>query len=344
MTRHRGCAVAIACIGVGLLAGLSVLHQGSGDYAATRVRNALIATVGDAQDVAWAPQDAPQAFRRETVPAPALLQNAAHAATQHVVAAGGNTLDRALALAAHLRTSGAPGGGLKTDTTSAYRAIVAQQGGYCADYTQVMNGLGHAAGIPVREWGMSFDDYSGDGHAFSEVYVAALGQWVFVDSFYSFWVRDRASGRPLSVLDLRRALLSLPADATMGAVDLEVVPITSRGILFADDAMALDYYRRGLAQVFLYLGNDVFSYDRHPLIGLLRPLPSSVEQLAAIAAGVHPRLLVLRDEFNTDAVSRLVNLRTRLAGAFLLAALAAAGTLVSGGACLRSSFRRAPSP
>ena len=37
---------------------------------------------------------------------------------------------------------------------------------------------------------MSFDGYGGDGHAFSEIFDTQRQHWIFVDSFYSFYVTD----------------------------------------------------------------------------------------------------------------------------------------------------------
>jgi hypothetical protein len=90
---------------------------------------------------------------------------------------------------------------------------------------------------------MSFDGYGGDGHAFSEIFDTQRQHWIFVDSFYSFYVTDE-HGEPLSVADFRRRLL-LPAAPP------QVVPIQPGKFAFKSGQAALDYYRRGADAFYL---------------------------------------------------------------------------------------------
>lgn len=53
---------------------------------------------------------------------------------------------------------------------------------------------------------MSFAGYSGEGHAFNEIYDHRLAKWVVIHSFFSFHLTVRASGEPLSSLELRERL------------------------------------------------------------------------------------------------------------------------------------------
>ena len=153
------------------------------------------------------------------------------------------------------------GNAIQSDTRETFRRITENNEGYCSDFTQVFNGLALAAHLPVREWGLSFDGFSGDGHAFSEIYDPALNKWVFLDTFNSFYVVDPVTQIPLSVLEFREQLESNPT-ALVGAVRF----IDEGAFGMKDAATAIDYYRRGTAQFFLWFGNDVFHYDQNPLV------------------------------------------------------------------------------
>jgi len=265
----------------------------------TRFRNSLIASVGAPTDFVWAPDQAPPEFRQESLPAPAQLLRAADA---HREADAVGTMQ---ALVQHLRSLPKRRGPIQSNTLEAYRIIRAEGRGYCADYTQVFNGLAHAATLPVREWGMSFDRFSGDGHAFSEVYDTDSGQWVFVDPMHGFFVRDRATERPLSVLAFRERLATGTASAS-----IEVVPIGD-AFMFDSGQEAIEYYRAGADQFYLWFGNDVFSYDNHVLVRLLGPVSRPLEQLAAIFSGVHPTIRILPTATNQSEIDALFALRFR---------------------------------
>jgi hypothetical protein len=209
--------------------------------------------------------------------------------------------DRTLALARHLaRGPKGAGDGIKSSTREAYRLIVSEGRGYCADYTQVMNGLAYTAGIPVREWGMSFAEYSGDGHAFNEIYDVSLSQWILIDSFYSLYFAARDSGRPLSALELRERL-----EAGEGPETISVRPILSERFTFPSEGRAIEYYRQGTDQFFLYQGTNVFSYDANTLVSWLSPYSRALEETAGIMSGVRPRIRLLVTDTNRPAIGRL---------------------------------------
>lgn len=264
-----------------------------------QIRNALIYEGGGRFD--WSPDGAPGWFRTERSAAPGYLQSTV-ADLGIDVARGGEFRD-ALALALHLQPDGRRKSGMiASDIASTYQKMQESGRGYCADYTLVFTALAHAAGVPVREWGMSFDDYSGDGHAFTEIYDSEQDQWIFLDTFNGFYVEDDG-GRPLSFLQFKRALLD-DADET-----LNVIRITPVDFQFADDQMALDYYRRGVRLAFLWTGNDVFSYEASGVVRSLAGLPRSVEQLVAIFAGVHPRIMLDLEDADSDSLWALKTVR-----------------------------------
>lgn len=270
----------------------------------TRFRNSLLASVGEAEDFNWGPKNIPEGFRLEKLPPPPLFETG----VRDIRGSGEAAVVSMYRLVEHLRSRPKRKGPIQSTTVEAYSEIIESGRGYCADYTQVFNGLAYTAGIPVREWGLSFDRYSGDGHAFSEIYDPGLAQWVFVDPMHGFYVEDRTGGRPLSVLEFRDRLA-----AEGGFETLRIVPIAN-SFLFESHADAYHYYARGADQFFLWFGNDVFSYDAHPLVRISAYLSRPVEQLVAIAAGIHPQLRILPTRSNGAEIESLLSFRYRVIG------------------------------
>jgi len=266
-----------------------------------RFRNSLLASVGTADDFRWSPDRVPTGFRIETSPAPGEIRQAADQIRQE-------TRDKnpMIGIVEHLRQKPKRKGPIKSTTVEAYREITQNGRGYCADYTQVFNGLAHALQIPVREWGMSFDNFSGDGHAFNEVWDDALSQWVFVDSFHGFYVRDKSTDRPLSALGFRERLVSAG-----GFESVAIVPI-GQTFRFDSPTDAFDYYIRGANQFYLWFGNHVFAYDNDRTVQVLSRLSRAIEQLGAIVTGVHPEIRVYPTESNSVAFEYLDRLRVRV--------------------------------
>jgi hypothetical protein len=163
---------------------------------------------------------------------------------------------------------------------------------------------------------MSFDGFGGDGHAFNEVYDAQRGQWVFVDAFNGFWVRDRAGGQPLSVLEFRTALAAADPLA-----QVELVRFRRAELGFRTPQLMIDYYRGGLDQFFLWWGNDVFDYDERWPVRLAGHVSRGLEQLSAMAFGFHPSLRILPTATNQPLIDALAATRQRALG---LAALGVA--------------------
>lgn len=297
-----------AVTGAALLATLAWL--GSHLYPpseAVRVRNAFLATVGAPADFDWRPPATPAGFLQQRGAAPEAIR----AATAR---ASGPALERTVALVNDLNPGRRRGGPIQRSTAETFAIIAATGTGYCADYTQVVNGLAWAAGLPVREWGLSFDGFGGDGHAINEVWDADLGRWVMVDVFNGFWVRDRATGAPLSALEFRERLgLADPLRS------VELVKFRAAALGFRSPADMIGYYRRGVDQYYLWWGNNVFDYDGHPLVRAARPLGRAAEQAAAMLAGVHPGIRILATPANAGLVAALEATRARVL------ALAAAG-------------------
>ncbi|MGH8501169.1 MAG: transglutaminase domain-containing protein [Gammaproteobacteria bacterium] len=287
---------------------------------AVRIRNSLIEASGNTADFEWTPAQVPQSFLQERKEAPAEFTAIARSILDPLPATASN-FEKSLAIARHLMGGPFHGGGIMKRTHDTYLTMMNQGGGYCADFTQVFNGITLAAHIPVREWGMAFDGFSGDGHAFNEIYDEQYGQWVLIDSFYSLYFHDPESLRPLSALQVRKRLRK-------SAEVLEAVPIVAEEFGFKSSAQAIDYYRDGADQFYLWWGNNVFTYDDHPLVGLAGSLSRAIEEGVAILVGVHPGIHIVETESNRERIRELLKMRDRFlalsaAGAALLLLLLA---------------------
>ena len=290
------------------------------DQDLVKLRNALhYETTDPAVVFQWGPESMPADFLREEQPAPPLFHQVL---SQLPGDLGASEFERAVQMAIHLvKAPNRSGQAIQSSIARTYEEIVEEGEGYCADYTLVLNGLALSDDIPIREWGMSFDGFGGDGHAFSEIYDRALEKWIFLDSFYSFYVRG-PSGEPLSVMEFRRYLLNGDIDS------LDVVPIKADRFMFPSFEYALNYYRRGANFFFMVWGNNVFTYEDHPAVRILSRISRSAEQAAGILFGVQPRIMILRTPENQDAIDELSKLRIYLRIAIVCAVVAVASALV----------------
>lgn len=272
---------------------------------AVRIRNAMVAELGTPAATEWQPSQVPTTFNWETRPAPGYFTTIA-ARVAPPETRQGTALATAIRLAMHLRQTARPGAPIQANTRDTYQKIIAGKGGYCSDFTQSFNALALAAGLDIREWGFAWETMA-NGHAFNEVWEPSLQKWVFIDSFVSFYVVDRDSGEPLSTLEFREALL------TEGGVTADqVVKIVPSQFGFKSVEKALSWYRRGAPRMFLLLGNNVYSYDAHPLIQFAEALPRSVEMMLAIALGEHPRFLFVPDDQHPKVLAQVQAMRWEL--------------------------------
>jgi hypothetical protein len=233
---------------------------------AVRIRTSLVATIGQAADFEWRPDNVPRSFLRNNGLVPPLFREAASAAT------------------AGLAPTDQP---IRSDVATSYAGIIRDGHGYCADFTKVFNALSIGTGVAVREWGFAFAAF-GSGHAFNEVFDATRQKWVLVDSFHSLYFVDPSTREPLSVLEVHDRLLGL--DPERRSVSIErIVPAR---FPFRSDQTALDYYRRGMPQLFLVWGNNVFDYERAPAVRLTSGISRSVQQLVGIVVGGYPRIKI----------------------------------------------------
>lgn len=309
--------------------GLHLLSLAEPSTEAVRLRNALLMEPQPVASAAWSPEERPAAFLAETLPPDPRFVAVVHA----IGADRGNDWSRMLAIAGHLTEKARDGGAIESDNWTTYKRI--REGvGYCSDFTQTFLALAHAAGLTAREWGFSFDGFGGWGHAVVEVYDRQRGHWVFLDVFNNFHVEDWATGEPLDVEQWRRALL--------GGTPVRIALNGPGRFGWADgEAGMWDYYRRGVNGWYLWLGNNVESYERQFLVILGGLVSRSLEQMAAIVTGVHPHILVLGSPENQAAFEHMRALRLMLLVELPLLAAAGLALPVVGVAWWR---RRRPVP
>jgi hypothetical protein len=297
-----GILLAAFCFDVGRLV-LAPTREASID--AVRIRNAMVAEVGDPGQTDWPPSAIPRNYNLEKLPAPVFFT----AIVERLIppeARAEPALAKALRIAQHLRQTSRHGDPIQANTRETYEKIISGQGGYCSDYTQAFNALALAAGLKVREWGFTWQDMA-NGHAFNEIWDPELEKWVFIDVFTSFYVVDAATGKPMSALEFRASLLDEP-----GAGPIKVIPIVAERFGFKSPEKALDWYRRGVPQMFLVLGNSVFSYDANPVIHMTEPLPRSVEMSVAVVLGEHPQFLFVPSASHPEIRGKVNRLRWQL--------------------------------
>lgn len=291
--------VAANLLALGALAGY-LLKQAWPLTEAVRLRNALLLQPSSEADFRWTPDAVPADYRRERRPAETDFLSIVAALDLNALGDG----DKALRLAGHLAEHAQDKGPVQDDLAATYRGI--REGyGYCADFVKAFLALAHAAGLDARQWAFSFDGFGGHGHTFVEVFDRGRGKWLFIDPHNNFHVVDAASGESLSALEFRDSLLG-----RRGPVRMQPNGPGRLGYIHEDKA--LDYFRRGAAEWYLWWGNAVFSYYAHPLVRLAGRLSRTLAHLAANFAGVQPHIRIYPAPESRVAAQRMFALRRRL--------------------------------
>ncbi len=270
---------------------------------ATRIRNAFLIETVTQKEIDWTPAQLPPGFISVTFPPTPLY---ADVVNQLRLDSLGGDWPKALVLASHLTEHAHDLGPIQSDLDTAYHAIVEHGRGYCADFTQVYLGLARAAGLFAREWGFSLDGFGGYGHAFVEVFDRQRDRWVWIDVYNNVHAVDRTTRDPLSAAEFRSY-----ARGERGNVD--VVRNGPGRLGYVHTEKLVDYYRRGSSAWYLWAGNAVFRYERSLSVRMGGKLGRGMEQLAAIAQGVHPKIYVVPDQGNQVQIQRMVNLRRVIA-------------------------------
>lgn len=263
-----------------------------------RIRNALLLCPADAADFDWTPDRVPENYVVEHGHATQRFTTAAEESGVNRIV---GDWPRAMALANWLCEFAEDKGPIQSGLDRTLAQI--QLGfGYCADFVKVYLALAHAAGIFARQWSFSFDGFGGHGHTLVEIYDHDRGKWLMVDVFNNFYAADVESGEPLGAMEFRTAL-----QGQRGAAKLVVCGSGRPGYSIVEKAMA--YYRRGIDQWYMSWGNAVFSYDRHPIVGLAGRVSGTFAQIIATALGTQPKIRPLRTQTNRDLIDDLSRLR-----------------------------------
>jgi hypothetical protein len=69
---------------------------------------------------------------------------------------------------------------------------------------------------------------------------------------------------------------------------IELKPIDPNALGFKTPEIAIEHYKRGAEQFYLWFGNDVFTYDANETVRRFEWLGRAAAQLSAIGLGVHP--------------------------------------------------------
>lgn len=283
-----------------ILAGSLVPHlKNSAEL--VRMRNALLLDVEPANPD-WSPASMPADFARETT-APIPLY--ADAVTQHSLRVEDDDWATALRIGQHLLVDGKrSGGAIQDDLEQTYLRITGKGEGYCGDFADSFTGLATAAGVFSRPWAFSFDGFGGHGHIFNEIWDRRNARWVMIDVHNNFYVVD-GDGHPLSAIAFRDALAS--------GADVRLVPVKpSANPGFRFDEKAIEYYRRGLPEWYMWWGNNVFEYDQAKLVRTLGNAHRALEQLGGVVAGVHPTIRILATPENAAQRESMTWLQVRL--------------------------------
>lgn len=326
MARTRWLTTFAALVGIAIPAAwlLSVVTPGE---EAVKIRNGLVASIGQPDDFTWTPNDVPADFLANRAPPSPEYAEAAKALVNPEPGRRLQGLELGLAISRHLMGGPGqrPGGPIQGSLSDAYEGITRQGRGYCADFTQVFSGIAVAAELPVRTWSISFEAF-GAGHAFNEVFDDTLGKWVLVDSFHSLYFVDPASREPLSVLEVRDRLLAYGGEAPA----LEIQRIVPERFPFPSDPVALDYYRRGMPQLALAWGNNVFDYDQSVAVRWGARVSRHAERALGIAVGKYPEIRIYPVDVSYRDLGSLFRARNRFfaaAGALMVATLVFGGLL-----------------
>jgi hypothetical protein len=281
---------------------------------AIRWRNALLVEHSSIDDFTWVPPHFPAGFKVERAPP---SEEFCEIVRSLGIDRAHTDWDNALTLAAHLVERVEQGGAIHADLITTYRNI-RSGGGYCADFVRVYLGLAHASGLTARQWAFSFDGFGGHGHTVVEIFDRQRGKWLLLDVHNNFHALDASTGEPLGALEYREALLGKRSPAVMHR--------NGPGRLgFIHDHKAIEYYRRGLNQWYLWWGNAVFSYDARPLVRWTSLVSRKLAHVAGVISGAQPRIRIYETRDNAVEVRRMFRLRaTLLAGGVLAAVLCVA--------------------
>jgi len=287
-----------------------------------KLRNALLLREEHAADFTWTPAEAPGDLKWEQGPAdPYFVAIAERLRLSDMP----DDWSRAVAISSHLLGSSGKtlrGGAIKSDLRRTYERITQDGDGYCGDFVRVFMAIAIAGGMQVRPWAFSFDGFGGHGHIWPEIWNRQTKSWQLVGVFNNYFFFEEP-GDPLSALEFRQALLKDSDSLQLAPLD----PAARVGWKYEEKAW--DYYRRGLAQWYMWWGNDIFTYGRASLVRMFAGVSRPLEQFAGVVQNVSPRLQVLVTPENQPQVAAMVELKRRIWAAITMFVLALGTIAVS---------------
>jgi hypothetical protein len=254
-----------------------------------RIRNGLGATVGQPADFNWTPDSVPSGYLlSKTAPPAEFTAIAGTLRSSAGPTAKDPDFEFSLAVSRDLmRAEKRIGTPVRARALPTYRAITEQGRGYCADFVKAFNAIAIAGDVPVRQWGLAFTAF-GSGHTFNEIYDRVRGKWLLVDSFHSLYFADPQTSEPLSTIEVHDRLLSLDPQHR----DVRIVPIVPGRLPFRSEAMALDYYRVGMRQLWLVWGNNALDFEKHHVTGPVSRISRGAGQLIGLVLGQYPTIRI----------------------------------------------------
>lgn len=172
--------------------------------------------------------------------------------------------------------------------------------GVCSDYTEAYMGLCLAAGVPVREWGITPNELKRHGgHSTIEVFDNKKRVWGVIDPFLSAWpaLKDDPS-QPIGLFEY----LSMPPKSIVWH------PIIHE--YYRSDLIKRFYEKKSLS-VFIISGHDIFAP-----VSVTIPVP--ICQFFDIIRGKSFEFLIPKIDNNKDFVSGLWLLRLSIIGIVLV--------------------------
>lgn len=181
--------------------------------------------------------------------------------------------------------------------------------GCCSDHAEAFLALGPALGLDVRE------AYHSE-HAFNEVWVPALGKWVFIDTQYALMAKD-PDGTYLGVFEIRERLRT--------GAKFEYEFFGKPAHWFATHSpWDFDYYKdiHGFANLRIIWGSNIYEQDDFEKRTAF--LPRAARHVVGHVLGIFPPRLIYEDAEADEPA----HLRRKKGVVLSLAVLLPLGTII----------------
>ena len=213
-----------------------------------------------------------------------------------------STFENAVKIAFELSNGHKRGYGMGIQSKIALKMIYESRAGVCSDYSQVFIGLCIAAGIKVREWGISEDFvmYSPlAGHTFNEIYSTEYNKWIFIDPSRSIFATDIPTGVPLGICEIIESVSSKNCKQIKFNVIDDDYKTASR---FSNEDM---YLRKGMI-CYLLSNNCIIKQDE--VIKKTRIFPLPLQHIITLIARKYYKYNVYINSNNAEIIHHRFNL------------------------------------